>query len=117
VPGSLAGHLRELVAARAGRGRHHLDPGPWLFPGRVPDRHIDHRTISRWIASCGVMYIHRHRAGALIDLAGQLPSPVVADLIGVNIATAVQWSRLAGRPWGQYLALPPRNPSRSTDPA
>jgi hypothetical protein len=46
VPEPLAGHLRELVAARAGRGRHHLDPGPWLFPGRVPDRHIDHRTIS-----------------------------------------------------------------------
>ena len=56
--------------------------------------------------ACGVADIHAQRASALIDLTGQLPSPVVADFLGVSLGTAVKWSKLAGRPWGQYLEIP-----------
>jgi hypothetical protein len=40
-----------------------------------------------------------------MQLAGELPPTVVADLLGLRPKTAVAWSHLNGRPWGDYLAL------------
>jgi hypothetical protein len=45
------------------------------------------------------------RRAALLQLAGRLPAAIVADLLGVHVATATQWARIAGRPWGDYPAL------------
>jgi hypothetical protein len=108
VPEPLARMLRQHLASRAGLGRvTTADPGPWLFPGRHPHKPAQVHTIQRWVHACGVTPVQAHRASALADLAGQLPAPVVADLLGVWVGTAVKWSKLAGRPWGQYLELPP----------
>ncbi len=104
TPEPLAGLLRQHLASRTSLGRVKTDdPGPWLFPGRHPHKHAEVHTVQRWVHACGVTDIHAQRASALIDLAGQLPSPVVADFLGVSVGTAVKWSKLAGRPWGQYL--------------
>ena len=107
LPEPLAGHLREFTATRTSPGRLATQPGPWLFPGRHPGRPADSHTLRRRVHACGVHDVHTHRASALIDLAGQIPAPVLADLLGIATATAVHWSQLAGRPWGQYLGLPP----------
>jgi hypothetical protein len=40
-----------------------------------------------------------------MQLAGELPPTVVADLLGLRPKTAVAWSHLNGRPWGDYHAL------------
>jgi hypothetical protein len=107
APDPLAGLLRQHLASRTSLGRVKSDnAGPWLFPGRHPHKHAEVHTVQRWVHACGVTDIHAQRASALIDLTGQLPSPVVADFLGVSIGTAVKWSKLAGRPWGQYLELP-----------
>jgi hypothetical protein len=45
------------------------------------------------------------RAGALLQLAGEFPPTVVADLLGLRPKTAVAWSQLAGRPWSAYPGL------------
>jgi len=33
-----------------------------------------------------------------------MPAPVLADLLGINITTAIRWSRLVKRDWTDYLA-------------
>jgi len=44
------------------------------------------------------------RNTALISLAGDLPAPVPADLLGLSITTGVRWTRYAKRDWESYLA-------------
>lgn len=106
VPEPLDRLLADLVAQRVPLGWvKSAGPDPWLFPGRHPGRPADAHSVRRWIRACGVTPMHSHRASALLDLAGQLPAPVVAELLGIAIGTAVKWSTLAGRPWGQYLGL------------
>jgi hypothetical protein len=50
------------------------------------------------------------RASALLQLAGELPPTVVADLLGLRPKTAVAWGQLAGRPWAAYPALRDQQP-------
>ncbi|MBO0727874.1 MAG: hypothetical protein J2P57_01360 [Acidimicrobiaceae bacterium] len=42
------------------------------------------------------------RSAALFALAGQIPAPVIADLVGINDHTA--WAKLAARDWSTYIA-------------
>jgi hypothetical protein len=44
------------------------------------------------------------RNAALIGLASELPSPVLADLLGIHPTTAGRWADLASRNWHAYLA-------------
>jgi hypothetical protein len=40
-----------------------------------------------------------------MQLAGQIPAALVADLLGLHIDTATKWADIAGRPWGDYPTL------------
>lgn len=107
APVPLAGLLGQLIASRTGLGRVKAeDPGPWLFPGRHRGQPAQVHTIQRWVHACGITDVEAHRASALIDLAGQLPAPVVADFLGLSVGTAIKWNKLAGSSWGQYLEVP-----------
>lgn len=44
------------------------------------------------------------RNSALLALASELPGPVLAEAVGMHIATAVRWSSLAARDWSCFLA-------------
>ncbi|WP_406275906.1 hypothetical protein OH799_04095 [Nocardia sp. NBC_00881] len=44
------------------------------------------------------------RNSALIELAGELPGPILAQTADIHISTAVRWSTLAARDWTHYLA-------------
>ncbi|MGO9977117.1 MAG: hypothetical protein ACLP01_30805 [Solirubrobacteraceae bacterium] len=107
VPEPLAGHLRSLVDDRSCRATARLEEHRWLFPGNVAGRAIDEQVLSRRLKRIGVNCAAARR-GALLQLAGQMPAALLADLLGVHIATATQWAQIAGRPWGDYPAL--RNP-------
>jgi hypothetical protein len=80
--------------------RHHQ----WLFPAAAPSRLIGELVLSRRMKRIGVDCNDARRA-ALLELAGRLPAAIVADLLGVHVATATQWAQIAGRPWGDYPAL------------
>lgn len=43
------------------------------------------------------------RGAALINLATDLPAPVLADILGMHVNTAVRWVRHAKRDWASYL--------------
>jgi hypothetical protein len=102
IPEPLAGHLHDLT-----QQRHHLSqvpaggPGPWLFPGLHPGQPVLPATISHRLARIGVDTV-TGRASALLQLAGELPPTVVADLLGLRPKTAIAWGQLAGRPWAAY---------------
>jgi len=50
------------------------------------------------------MPIRPGRRGALLALAAELPAPVLSEHFGVHRARAAQWTRLAGRTYGDYVA-------------
>jgi integrase len=104
VPEPLAGLLRGLVADRSCRATAQLYEPLWLFSGRVAGRPVDEQVLSRRLKRIGVDCGATRRT-ALLQLAGQMPAAVLADLLGINILTATKWAETAGRPWGDYPTL------------
>jgi hypothetical protein len=82
---------------------------PWLFPS-AQDRicHIGVGQIRRRLQRLGIS--GKVRDAALIDLARELPAPVLRDAIGIHGNTAARWTFAAGGSWAGYVALhePPR---------
>lgn len=44
------------------------------------------------------------RSAALIALAGQLPAPVLAELLTIHVRTARKWASYSQLDWAAYLA-------------
>lgn len=92
--------------------RRHLDkPGTpsiasrdhgWLFPGRHPGRHLVRESFRGHLVAAGVRPGHSRHA-AMFSLAGEVPAPVLAELIGIADKTAVKWAALAARDWAGYV--------------
>jgi hypothetical protein len=82
---------------------HRSNPtGPaWLFPGGFPGRPA--RDVLYRKLRATIPHIRRSRSAALINLAADLPAPILADLLHLNINTAVQWTQHASRDWSRYL--------------
>jgi hypothetical protein len=75
----------------------------WLFPGLVPTQHLGINYLVKQLNSHGIR-ARPGRTGALIALAADLPAPVLADLLGLHINTAVRWVRRSRRDWASYVA-------------
>lgn len=68
----------------------------WLFPGRVPGQPIDGHSLTNLLNRHGIN-VRTARNGALAALAADLPAPILADLLGIHINTAVRWVIYARR--------------------
>lgn len=105
LPPVLAQLIEELhatatpTAVLGGRG----SPNSWLFPGQAPSRHMSVNGLVRQLNHHGIQ-ARLSRSAALINLAADLPAAVLADLIGMQINTAVRWAHRAKRDWVSYLA-------------
>lgn len=75
----------------------------WLFPGRHPGRHMVRENFRAKLVACGIRPGHSRHA-ATFALAGNIPAPVLADLVGIADTTAVKWATLAARDWSGYIA-------------
>ncbi|TCN32132.1 hypothetical protein EV644_12742 [Kribbella orskensis] len=75
----------------------------WLFPGRSTKGHINASVLSTHLRQQGIS-VRASRNAALIALAADLPASVVVSLFGLNITTALQWARRAGRDWNAFVA-------------
>ncbi|MGB8202380.1 MAG: hypothetical protein WCF33_22295, partial [Pseudonocardiaceae bacterium] len=75
----------------------------WLFPGLTPGRPTTQTGFQDKLRDYNID-TRPARNAALISLAGELPSTVLADVLGLSITTAVQWAALAGRDWATYVA-------------
>ncbi len=75
----------------------------WLFPGGLPGRPITPSQLSHRLRTLGIKTQAGRRA-ALTDLAAQLPTAVLADLLNLHPTTAARWMREAGGDWTRYTA-------------
>ncbi len=104
LPAPLSDHVRRLLAERRSRAAAELGDSRWLFPGGAPGRPIGAQVLSRRLKRIGVDCANARRT-ALLQLGGELPAALLADLLGLHIRTANKWAQIAGRPWGDYPAL------------
>lgn len=97
--------LKELaLELRKVRGHAALgNNGEWLFPGGAPGRPTTAERMRLRLADEGIV-LRPTRNSALLALASAVPTPVLADLLGLHINTAVEWSRLAAGDWAAYAA-------------
>lgn len=78
----------------------------WLFPGGTPGRPITAEHFRGRLADVGII-LRPTRQAALMQLAAELPAPVLADLLGLHDNTAVEWVRAARGDWSAYAATGP----------
>lgn len=99
--------LDRLVAdLRSAAGHATITRGAWLFPGGTPGRHVTAEHLRQRPAVLGLV-LRPTRQAALLQLAAQLPAPVLADLLGLHPNTAVEWVRAARGDWSAYAAVGP----------
>lgn len=75
----------------------------YLFPGRFPGRPARASVISYKLRAHGIATLPSRNA-ARAGWARDIPSPIAADLLGVDISTATQWARRTRRDWTDYIA-------------
>ena len=75
----------------------------WLFPGLTPGRPTSQVTFTHKLRDLGIN-ARTARNAALISLAGDLPVPILADVLGLHTTTAERWAHLAKRDWTAYIA-------------
>ncbi|MFJ9968790.1 hypothetical protein [Streptomyces avermitilis] len=105
LPPRLARLLHQLAEAphtraaltRTSRGE------PWLFPGLVPGRPTSQTGLSSKLLPEGID-TRPARNAALVALAGDLPAPVLASILGLHPNTAVRWAGFAKTSWADYVA-------------
>lgn len=78
---------------------------PWLFPGRNAGDHANAATLRSRLRELGIHSGGELRKSAIADLARQVPSPVLADLLGFHINTAATWAQASGGNYARYAAL------------
>ncbi|MCP9276331.1 hypothetical protein [Mycolicibacterium arenosum] len=100
MPPVLDDLIREHLAHRATRPE--TDHG-WLFPGRIPGHHLATENIRAQLVAIEIKP-YEHRKAALFGLAGDMPAPVLAELIGITDRNAAAWAALAARDWTGYIA-------------
>ncbi|NLH69705.1 MAG: hypothetical protein GX454_05945 [Brooklawnia sp.] len=91
----------------------------WLFPGR----HRVTETFRGHLVAVGVSLGRSRRAAMFtfgFTLAGQVPAPVLAELIGIADKTTTKWAALTTRNWSVYVTQrdsgrsPPMAPNQGT---
>jgi len=97
--------LDQLAVQLLERRGHALVQGDtaWLFPGGTPGRPITAERFRGRLADVGIP-LRPTRQAALLQLAAEMPAPVLADLLGLHANTAVEWVRAARGDWSAYAA-------------
>lgn len=75
----------------------------WLFPGLTPGRPTSQLAFTHKLRDLGIN-ARTARNAALISLAGDLPVPILADVLGLHTNTAERWAHLAKSDWTAYIA-------------
>ena len=83
MPEPVANDLRAWLDQRTRSMPPLATPSPWLFPGNPPSRPIGEQVLSRRMKLIGVD-CNQDRHAALLQLAGEIPAAIVADLVGVT---------------------------------
>ena len=97
------GRLVLAHLARRGQASYASHPDHWLFPGGIPGNHLVTENIRGQLVQRGIQPAAARKA-AMFQLAAEMPSPVLAELLGRSHANAARWAAMAGHDWSQYTA-------------
>jgi hypothetical protein len=106
IPVELHDPLKSLLLqhlAQRGQASYVSRADRWLFPGGIPGKHIATECVRGDLVARGI-HPAAARNAAMFQLAGVMPSPVLADVLGVSYASATRWAALASHDWSQYAA-------------
>ncbi|HEY3632462.1 MAG TPA: hypothetical protein VGL21_16265 [Jatrophihabitantaceae bacterium] len=100
--------LASLVLRLRNEGRPHVGVGSpgttgWLFPGLLPGQPITPARLGERLRKLGVSAVAGRRA-AITQLAAELPTAVLADMLSMHPTTAARWTAQAGGTWHHYAA-------------
>ena len=76
----------------------------WLFPGRRPGSQRDVQYLVRHLAPLGGA-VSQLQNSARFKLAEAAPAKVLADMLGLTVATFERYASLSSGTWGEYPAL------------
>jgi hypothetical protein len=102
LPEPLDQLLREQLTRR-GHASYASRPDHWLFPGGTPGKHLATENIRGQLVKRGIQPLAARNA-AMFQLAAEIPTPILADILGLAANTATRWAALAARDWSQYTA-------------
>jgi hypothetical protein len=102
MPEPLDALIREHITRR-GQAPYASRNGRWLVPGGIPGNALATENIRSQLVERGIKP-HNSRKAALFQLATEVPTPILADLLGVSIKTATNWASLAARDWNTYIS-------------
>lgn len=103
LPDPLDGLVLDQLARR-GQASYASSAEHWLFPGGIPGNHLATGSIRSQLVSRGIQPSQARKA-AMFGLAAEIPTPILADILGLGTTTAVRWATLASRDWSKYTAL------------
>ncbi len=89
----------------------------WLFPGARVGSHLGSGSLTRLLNNKTGIFIRAARGAALSALAGDLPAPVLAELLGLSISAATGWVAVAAKDDADYLAARIAKPPHHADRA
>jgi hypothetical protein len=112
VPAPVDRLFAELVEQRRGYAAVTVSENLWLFPGGRSGRHMSPSRMGIRLKQIGISPLLA-RNTALIELAGELPAPVIAKLLGFSVKRAVTWNAEAGNTNAQYAAAVARGSRRN----
>jgi hypothetical protein len=107
VPIEMPEILDQLVLDQLARARHDRYANHhkrWLFPGRHAGRHLATENIRKQLVDRGIHPADARKA-AMFQLTAEIPTPILAELLGLSPTTATRWATLAARDWSQYAAM------------
>lgn len=103
LPPAIAVLVRELVASPGRAVTGTTQRTSWLFPGAHPGRPLTPSGLKQRLHPYGID-ARASRTSVLLDLAGELPPAIIADLIGLYPNTAARWVQAARGDWAAYAA-------------
>lgn len=96
--------VKKLIAVERKRGVvDQYVESPWLFPGLLPASHVQPTQFSARLSTIGID-VRAARTCAMIDLSAKIPATVLADMLDIDITTAVKWAALARPDHARYVA-------------
>ena len=81
-----------------------LDGSRWLFPGNRPGSPRDAQYLVRHLKPLDGA-VSQLQNSARFKLAGAAPAKVLADMLGLTVATFERYASLSSGSWGEYPAL------------
>ena len=103
IPPRIATLFQRLATSPRRRSLLPIDGPGWLFPGVVPGEPLSGQAIGDLLQRHVGVCSRATRQAALIAFAAELPSPVLAELLGVTVQTAQKWASFSQPDWAAYL--------------